>query len=277
MEVTDSDHKPVRCKFSVEVSRVDRSVRRREFGKIFQYNDKIRSILEELYYIPVVAVNTSQIFLQNQETFSLIITNRSTRQDNVFFQITCQYQSTVDKNKQTSGYRPRDSFCFPRWLKVTPAAGMIKSGEDEEILVHQEEFRNLENIPEVMSPSKRSEETREEEVFLMINVKSSGSTKVRTHKVQLSCRFSTDAVCILSRNSSTRNEGGSHHRSNSSRRNEGSTNQRSNSSIKNEGSSHHRSALQQESVSNGSRRNEGSSHPRSSLQQESTSDMNKYK
>ncbi|XP_049397510.1 type I inositol polyphosphate 5-phosphatase 13-like isoform X1 [Solanum stenotomum] len=277
MEVTDSDHKPVRCKFSVEVSRVDRSVRRLEFGKIFQYNDKIRSILEELYYIPEVAVSTSQIFLQNQETFSLIITNRSTRQDNVFFQITCQYQSTVDKNKQTSGCRPRDSFCFPRWLKVTPAAGMIKSGEDEEILVHQEEFRNSENIPEVMSPRKWSEETREEEVILMINVKSSGSTKVRTHHVHLSCRFSTDAVCMLSRNSSTRNEGSSHHRSNSSRRNEGSTYQRSNSSIRNEGSSHHRSALQQENVSNGSRRNEGSSHPRSSLQQESTSDMNKYK
>lgn len=118
MEVTDSDHKPVRCKFNVEVSRVDRSVRRQEFGKIFQYNDKIRSLLEELYYIPEIAISTSQIFLQNEETFSLIITNRSTRADNVFFQISCQFQSAINKNKKTSGYRHRDSFCFPRWLEV---------------------------------------------------------------------------------------------------------------------------------------------------------------
>ncbi|XP_055813034.1 type I inositol polyphosphate 5-phosphatase 12-like [Solanum dulcamara] len=304
MEVTDSDHKPVRCKFNVEVSLVDRSVRRQEFGRIFQSNDKIRSLLEEMYYIPEVDVSTSQILLQNQETFSLIITNRSTRKDNVFFQITCQYQSAINKSKQTSGYRPRGSFCFPRWLEVRPAAGMIKSGEDEEILVHQEEFRNSEDIPDVIPPSKWSEETRGEEVILMINVKSNGATKVRTHQVHVCRRFSTDAICMISRNSSTRNEGSSHHRSNSSRRNEGSTYQssnssirnegssqhrsnsskrnegstyqRSNSSIRNEGSSQHRSALQQESVSNGSRRNEGISHHRSALQQESASDMNKY-
>lgn len=117
MEVTDSDHKPVRCKFNVEVSRVDRSIRRREFGKIFQYNEKIRSLLDELHYIPEVAVSTSQISLQNQETFSLMITNIR-RQDNVFFQITCRYQSAINKDKQTSGSRPRGSLCFPRLIEV---------------------------------------------------------------------------------------------------------------------------------------------------------------
>ncbi|KAM3199587.1 type I inositol polyphosphate 5-phosphatase 12-like isoform X1 [Capsicum annuum] len=228
MEVTDSDHKPVRCKFNVEVSRVDRSIRRREFGKIFQYNEKIRSLLDELHYIPEVAVSTSQISLQNQETFSLMITNIR-RQDNVFFQITCRYQSAINKDKQTSGYHPRGFFCFPRWLEVTPAAGMIKSGEDAEILVHQEEFRNSEDTAEVISPRKWSEEIREE-VILMINVKSSRSMKVRAHQVHLRCSFSTDAVCLLSRNSSSSNEGSPRYRSNSSRRNEGSIFRRSNSS-----------------------------------------------
>ncbi|KAJ8561237.1 hypothetical protein K7X08_027427 [Anisodus acutangulus] len=147
MEVTDSDHKPVRCKFNVEVSRVDRSVRRQEFGKIFQYNDKIRSLLEELRYIPEL-------------------------KDNVFFQITCLDQPAINKDKQTSEYRPRGSFCFPRWLEVTPAAGMIKSCQVAEILVRQEELRNSEDTADV---SKWSEDTREEEVILMINVKASRS------------------------------------------------------------------------------------------------------
>ncbi|XP_059287735.1 type I inositol polyphosphate 5-phosphatase 12-like isoform X1 [Lycium ferocissimum] len=249
MEVTDSDHKPVRCKFNIEVSRVDRSVRRQEFGKIFQYNGKIRSLLEELRYIPEVAVSTSQIFLKNQETFSLIITNRS-RQDSVFFQITCQDQSAINKDEQTSDYHPRGSFCFPRWLEVTPASGMIKSGQDTEILVRQEELCNSEDTADV---SKWSEDTREEEVILMINMKASRSMEVRTHQVHLRCSFSANAGFMLSRNSSSRNEGSSHHRSNSTRRNEGS--------------SHHRS--------NGSRRNEGSSL-RSVFQQESASDMKKY-
>ncbi|CAN4095624.1 unnamed protein product [Withania somnifera] len=261
MEVTDSDHKPVRCKFNVEVSRVDRSVRRQEFGKVFQYNDKIKSLLEKLRYIPEVAVSTSQIFLQNQETLSLIITNRS-RQENAFFQITCQDQSAINKDEQTSGCRPRGFFFFPRWLEVIPAAGIIKSGEDAEILVCQEELRSSEDTAEVVSPSKLSDETREEEVILMINVTASRSTKVRTHQVYLRSSFPANAICMPSRNSSSSNEGSPHRRSNSSRRNEGSS-RGENSSKRNDGGSYHRS--------NSSRRNEGSS---SSLQRESSSKMN---
>lgn len=121
MEVTESDHKPVRCKFDVELAHIDRSVRRQEFGKIFRYNDKIRSLLAELRYLPEVAVSTSQIFLQNQEAFSLIITNRS-RQDNAFFQITCQGQLAINEDKQKSENRPKGSFGFPRWLEVISKA-----------------------------------------------------------------------------------------------------------------------------------------------------------
>ncbi|XP_075097369.1 type I inositol polyphosphate 5-phosphatase 13-like isoform X1 [Nicotiana tabacum] len=265
MEVTESDHKPVRCKFNIEVAHLDRSVRRQEFGKIFRYNDKIRSLLAELRYLPEVAVSTSQIFLQNQEAFSLIITNRS-RQDNAFFQITCQGQLAINEDKQKSENRPKGSFGFPRWLEVTPAAGMIKSDQDVEILVRQEDFYNTEDTADGIPPRKWSEDTREKEVILMINVKASRSTEVRTHQVHLRCSFSANAVCMISRSSSRGNEGSSHQRSNSSRRNEGSSHHRSNSSKRNEGSSHHKS--------NSSRRNEGSSHHRSALQHVgSASDM----
>ena len=52
MDVTDSDHKPVRCKFNVKISHVDRSVRRKEFGVVMTSSEKIRSILEDLCYVP---------------------------------------------------------------------------------------------------------------------------------------------------------------------------------------------------------------------------------
>lgn len=99
MEVTESDHKPVRCKFDVELAHIDRSVRRQEFGNIFQNNDRIKSILEELHYIPETDVSTTQIVIQNQDTFSLKISNRS-REDKVLFQLTCCGQSTAKEDGQ---------------------------------------------------------------------------------------------------------------------------------------------------------------------------------
>ncbi|KAL0368718.1 UNVERIFIED_CONTAM: Type I inositol polyphosphate 5-phosphatase 12 [Sesamum calycinum] len=79
MDVIESDHKPVRCKFDVDIAHVDRSVRRQEFGKILQSNDAIRSNLEALRFVPETTVNTNRIQLQNQDTFNLKITNRSGR------------------------------------------------------------------------------------------------------------------------------------------------------------------------------------------------------
>ncbi|WCJ38927.1 Type II inositol polyphosphate 5-phosphatase 15 [Euphorbia peplus] len=40
MDVTDSDHKPVRCIFSVDIARIDESVRRQEFGDIMNSNEE---------------------------------------------------------------------------------------------------------------------------------------------------------------------------------------------------------------------------------------------
>ena len=49
MDVNDSDHKPVRCIFSVDIARVDKLIRRQEFGEIIVSNEKIRSLLEKLF------------------------------------------------------------------------------------------------------------------------------------------------------------------------------------------------------------------------------------
>ncbi|KAK3035405.1 hypothetical protein RJ639_032933 [Escallonia herrerae] len=117
MDVTESDHKPVRCKLHVEIAHVDRSIRREELGKIFLSDDKIRSLRDELRYVPQTIVNTNRIVLKNQETCSLRITNRSAK-DEAIFQIICEGQSTIGEDEQASDYRPRGSFGFPRWLQV---------------------------------------------------------------------------------------------------------------------------------------------------------------
>lgn len=116
MDVIESDHKPVRCKFKVQIAHVDRSIRRQEFGKIFMSNEKIKSIREELRCIPEISLGTNKIVLQNQETRPLTITNRSNK-DEAIFQILCEGQSSI-KDGEEPEYRPRASFGFPRWLEV---------------------------------------------------------------------------------------------------------------------------------------------------------------
>ncbi|KAK2998745.1 hypothetical protein RJ639_023184 [Escallonia herrerae] len=117
MDVTESDHKPVRCKLNVEIAHVYGSIRRQELGKIFLSDDKIRSLQDELRYVPQTIVNTNRIVLKNQETCSLRITNRSAK-DEAIFQIICEGQSTIKEDEQASDYRPRGSFGFPRWLQL---------------------------------------------------------------------------------------------------------------------------------------------------------------
>lgn len=111
MDVTDSDHKPVRCKFNVKIAHVDRSIRRKEFGEILTSNEKIRSMLEELRYVPETTVIPNSIVLQNKDTAILRITNKSMK-DKAIYKISCEGQSALN-------FSPRGAFGFPRWLEVT--------------------------------------------------------------------------------------------------------------------------------------------------------------
>lgn len=118
MDVTDSDHKPVRCIFSVDIARVDESVRRQELGEIFGSNKKIRCTLEELCKIPETIVSTNNIILQNKDTSILRITNKSGKRD-ALFEIICEGQSTIRDDGLASDHSLRGSFGFPLWLEVT--------------------------------------------------------------------------------------------------------------------------------------------------------------
>lgn len=117
MDVTESDHKPVRCKFHSTIAHVDRSVRRQAFGEIIQSNEKVRSLLDELRYVPETVVSTNNIVLQNQDTSILRITNKCEK-EKAIFKIICEGQSTVKDDEEVADYHPRGSFGLPRWLEV---------------------------------------------------------------------------------------------------------------------------------------------------------------
>jgi hypothetical protein len=118
MDVTDSDHKPVCCIFSVDIARVDESVRRQEFGDIMKSNEEIRYIIDELSKIPETIVSTNNIILPNQDTTILRITNKCGEND-ALFEIICEGQSIIDENGQASDHHPRGSYGFPQWLEVS--------------------------------------------------------------------------------------------------------------------------------------------------------------
>ncbi|KAL6548676.1 hypothetical protein OROGR_008442 [Orobanche gracilis] len=210
MDVTESDHKPVRCKLNVDIAHVDKSVRRQEFGKIIQTNDAIRSSLEALRFVPETSVSTNRISLQNQDTFNLKITNRS-GEEMVFFQIICEGQSTIKEDEADLDYRPRASHGFPRWLEVTPATGMIRPDQVADISVHHEESHKLEEFVEGIPQSWWSEDTRDKELILLVIVRGSCSTESKNHRVNVRHCFSGNSLRID--NASRRNEGSLHQRS----------------------------------------------------------------
>lgn len=117
MDVTDSDHKPVRCIFTLDIARVDESIRRQELGEILESNGKIKCMLEELCKIPETIVSTNNIILQNQDTSILRITNKCGKKD-ALFEIICEGQSIIKEDGHASDHCPRGSFGFPRWLEV---------------------------------------------------------------------------------------------------------------------------------------------------------------
>lgn len=117
MDVTESDHKPVRCKLNVDIAHVDRSVRRQEFGKILESHESIKPYLEALRFVPETSLNTNKILLNNLDTITFNITNQS-KEHMVFYQILCQGQCPINETEVATEYRPRGSLGFPRWLQV---------------------------------------------------------------------------------------------------------------------------------------------------------------
>ncbi|XP_043715231.1 type I inositol polyphosphate 5-phosphatase 12-like isoform X2 [Telopea speciosissima] len=202
MDVTDSDHKPVRCIYCVDIAHVDESIKRQEFGEIMRSNERIRSMLEELNDVPETIVSTNNIILQNQDTSILRITNKSTKE--AMFEVICVGQSTVKEDGQASEHVPRGSFGFPRWLEVTPAAGIIKPGQISEVSVHHEEFHALEEFVDGVPQNWWCEDTRDKEVILVVNVRGSYTIYRKCHRIRVRHCFPSKTLRIDSKSSDSR-------------------------------------------------------------------------
>ncbi|KAG6758136.1 hypothetical protein POTOM_038472 [Populus tomentosa] len=185
MDVTDSDHKPVRCIFSIDIAKVDESVRRQEFGDIMKSNEEIRYIIDELCKIPETIVSTNNIILQNQDTTILRITNKC-GENYALFEIICEGQSIIDEDGQASDHRPRGSYGFPQWLEVTPAAGIIKPDHIAEVSIHLEDFPTVKVFVDGAPQNSWCEDTRDKEAMLVVKVRASYNTnETKTHRIRV--------------------------------------------------------------------------------------------
>ncbi|XP_019091882.1 PREDICTED: type I inositol polyphosphate 5-phosphatase 13-like isoform X5 [Camelina sativa] len=210
MDVTESDHKPVRCKFHATIAHVDKSVRRQELGKIVRSNEKILSIFEDLRLVPETTVSTNNIVLQSQDTVILTITNNSTT-SKAIFNILCAGQAMVKDEGEDSDYNPRGSFGLPRWLEVSPAAGIIHPEGSVDVKVHHEDFHSLEEYVDGIPQNWWCEDTRDKEAILMVNIRGSCSTTLTSHSIKVRHCFSARVLCLLENRPTnlTKNLGGS--------------------------------------------------------------------
>lgn len=184
MGVTDSDHKPVRCAFSVDIARVDEFTRRQEYGKILQSDKRLHSLLRESHFVPDTIISTNNIILENQEHVVLRITNDCQR-NKAAFEILCESQSISKQDGTKSEFPPRASFGLPLWLEVEPSVGLIEPGQTMEVTVHHEDYYTQEVFVNGVLQNCWCEVTRDKEAVLLVNVTGSTSTETITHRINV--------------------------------------------------------------------------------------------
>ncbi|KAL1221175.1 Type II inositol polyphosphate 5-phosphatase 14 [Cardamine amara subsp. amara] len=181
MDVTESDHKPVRCKLHASIAHTDKSVRRQELGKIIRSNEKLRSMFEELKSVPETSVSTNNILLQSQDTFIFTIRNIS-NSSRAIFNIVCKGQTIGREDGGTLG--------LPHWLEVSPGAGIIKADASLQVKVHHEDSHTSDESIDGIQQNSLSEDSCDKEVTLMIIVQGSCSTKTTSHSIKVRHCFS---------------------------------------------------------------------------------------
>lgn len=98
--------------------------------------------------------------------------------------------------------------------QVTPAAGIINPEEFVEVSVSHKDFHTLEEYVDGIPQNWWSEDTRDKEVFLVINVCGSCSTHSYNHRVRVRHCYSGKSIRIDSKsNHSRKYHGGLIHRS----------------------------------------------------------------
>lgn len=189
MDVKDSDHKPVRCMFSVDIACIDERIRRREFGGLLRFNKEIKTLLEEYNSIPDTVVSTNNIVLQDYDSSVLRITN-TCKKNEAIFEVLCGSEAFVNNAQccdiSIRSYSVRGCYGFPRWLQVHPASGVIVPGEIVEISVHHEDFYTEEEYVDGTPQNWWCENERDKVLILLVNVRGNGSNETAQHQIRLS-------------------------------------------------------------------------------------------
>ncbi|VFQ70598.1 unnamed protein product [Cuscuta campestris] len=206
MDVTDSDHKPVRCIFSVQIARIDESVRRQEYGEIMRCNEKIKSLLKEGFEVPDAIVSTNNIILQNMDASILRITNKCGK-GIAMFDIICEGETTVRDDGQAFDHRPRGSFGFPRWLEVSPVTGIIEPDQITEVIVHHKDYQTVEEFVDGVPRNCWCEDARDKEVILVVHIRGGCTTEMRCHRIRV--RHCFLGIKIAPQSNSNRSSGDS--------------------------------------------------------------------
>ncbi|GJN21060.1 hypothetical protein PR202_gb08506 [Eleusine coracana subsp. coracana] len=109
MEATDSDHKPVKCVFNLDITHVDKQTMRQKYGEIMNSNKKVLYLLQGLEALPEVNIGASDIILQDQSPSIVKLENRSA-------------------------------------VEVSPAVGIIYAGRTVEVTLQHGELRSQDYV-----------------------------------------------------------------------------------------------------------------------------------
>ena len=99
-------------------------------------------------------------------------------------------------------------------MQIAPACGILKTEDAMEVLVRHTESHTLGDLVEGIPQNWWSEDTRDKEVVLTVQVQGTSSLETRTHQICVRHCYSTNTTPMESRtNSSRRVSSGSQRRS----------------------------------------------------------------
>ncbi|NP_001132671.1 uncharacterized protein LOC100194149 precursor [Zea mays] len=180
MEATDSDHKPVKCVFNLDIAHVDKQTMRQKYGEIMGSNKEVLDSLQGLEALPEVDISTNDIILQDQNPFVVKLHNRSTKELACF--------EIIGQTPKSSG-TPFSG--FPSWLKVSPAVGIISPRQSVEVTLQHGQIRSQDYLTGTSGDSSGA--AQEKVATLLVTVTRVDSTAGRRHKIQVQhrCRRET--------------------------------------------------------------------------------------
>uniref|UniRef100_J3LCV2 Inositol polyphosphate-related phosphatase domain-containing protein n=2 Tax=Oryza brachyantha TaxID=4533 RepID=J3LCV2_ORYBR len=134
MEATDSDHKPIKCVFNLDIAYADKQIMRQKYGELISSNNKVVHLLQGLEAFPEVNINNTDIILQDRNPSAMKFQNRSMKATACFEII-----------GQAPNLSSTHFSAFPTWLKVSPSIGVISPGQTVEVTLQHRDLRGQQN------------------------------------------------------------------------------------------------------------------------------------